>query len=175
MKNKKVFLTALTVVLLFSVFTGTALAYFTANAEARGAVEVNVGPKTHITEPDVVDWVKHVEVANREDSKQDVFVRARAYSPSQYPVSYSGDGWTDGGDGWWYYETPLKPGESTSDADGKALLCEIHDVPEEKVEEGTSFNVTVVYEATPVQYNEDGTAFADWNYQVDDTPTRGGN
>ena len=42
------------------------------------------------------------------------------------------------------------------------LKIQILHVPEEDVKQGTNFNVVVVYESTPVLYDEDGNPYADW-------------
>jgi hypothetical protein len=88
-------------------------------------------------------------------------VRARAFSGSQYPLEYSGDGWSLGNDGYYYYGDILSASESTSE-----LLVQISGVPV-NADNDTSFNVIVVYESTPVLYKEDGTPYADWNAKVD--------
>ena len=169
MKKKNIVLAAIAIVLVLSVSMGSAWAYFTTRATAAGALTVEVGFTTTIEEPEFSNWTKHMVITNNEDSKQDVFIRARAYSPSQYPVTYSGEGWVDGGDGWWYYTAPVAPGDAAAE-----LLAKINNVPD-TAQEGASFNVTVVHEATPVTYNAAGEASytdADWDFALSEEPTR---
>ena len=46
------------------------------------------------------------------------------------------------------------------------LRVEIQGVPEE-VTDPESFNVVVVYETIPVQYDADGNPYADWNLKLE--------
>ena len=154
MKKKNVFLLALAVVLVLSASVSAAFAYFTTYAEAKGGYEIEMG-ETHIRE-DFYDWTKRVTVVSDEDA-QPVYVRARAFSGSQYPLSYSGEGWTQGSDGYFYYDQILYGGQVTSE-----LVVRISGVPEDAVP-GSGFNVVVIYETTPVQYDENGNPYADWN------------
>lgn len=43
----------------------------------------------------------------------------------------------------------------------------IGNIPEEELKDNLTFNVIVIYESTPVMYNEDGTPYADWNAVLD--------
>ena len=64
----------------------------------------------------------------------------------------------------------LNGGESTQDP----LIIEINDVPVDEAdgaEAGDNFNVVVVYESTPVQYDANGDPFADWSIQLDKVTT----
>ena len=71
-----------------------------------------------------------------------------------------GTQWTIGDDGYWYYESVLPAGETTKQelnisyqfpsGDGKA----------------SEFNVVVIQECTPVLFDENGNAYADWNHAV---------
>lgn len=46
----------------------------------------------------------------------------------------------------------------------------------DKVKDGDDLNVVVIYEATPVLYDKDGTPYADWKQAVIvDNETEGGN
>ena len=52
-----------------------------------------------------------------------------------------------------YYGDIVNAGEVTA-----PISVGIDGIPEE----GGSFNVAVIYESTPVQYRDDGSAYADW-------------
>ena len=66
-------------------------------------------------------------------------------------------------------------------ADGKALNVHINWPPikSETEPDGAvfrdNFNVIVVYESTPVLYNADGSAYADWSFTLDNGTSEGGN
>ncbi len=156
MNRKTIIALALMVLLVLCAGVGTALAYFTAHTDAAGQVPIALGSTTTIDEPTVEDFVKHVVISN--EGPESCYVRARAFSGSAYELIYSGSGWSDGGDGFWYYEGILAEGEKTTE-----LVVEIKNVPEDAAE-GDQINIAVVYEATKVLYNEDGSAKEpDWN------------
>ena len=160
MRNKKIMTTILALALLAAAAIEPAMAYFTANAVNAGALTIDVGSTTTIDEPDVVEWTKHIVVTCDKNSVP-VYVRARAFAGVTFPLEYTvpeGSKWTEGDDGWWYYEDILMPGQSTEEE----LLVHIDNVPEDAVE-GDSFNVSVVSEDTPVLYDAKGNPYADWD------------
>jgi hypothetical protein len=154
----------LAVIMAAGMVIAPALAYFTTTAEASGTAVIALQDQTKIEEPDVVvhdnDWVKDVVITN--EGPADCFVRAKAFAGGELTLNYSGSGWSDGGDGYWYYgakgsETILKAGEDTP-----VLKVTITGIPDDKME-GDGLNVAVVYESTKVLYKEDGSAeAADW-------------
>lgn len=154
-KNKNLILAASAICLVLSATVNTASSYFTTYAEAKGGYTIELGSHTDISEK-FSGWVKYVTITSAEDSKP-VYVRAKAFSGSQYTLEYSGSGWVLGNDGYYYYDKILNPSESTGE-----LLVEISGVPVNPDVEN-DFNVVVVYESTPVVYDESGTAYADWN------------
>lgn len=153
MKKKKLAVFCLILMLVLSVSIQSATAYFTTFAEAKGGEIVQMGG-TEIRE-NFYNWTKHVVISNNEDS-QPVYVRARALAGSQYPLSISGEGWYDGGDGYWYYDALLNAGESTPE-----LIVMIDNLTEDPAEDA-SFNVVVLYESVLASYNEDGQPYPDW-------------
>lgn len=166
MKKKNICLAAFAAVLILTGSAGSAWAYFTTYVEAQGTQTVALGDQTTIVEPDVSDWTKHVVVTSNEGS-QPVYVRARAFSGSQYPLNYSGSAkWTPGAGGYYYYSDILNAGEKTEE-----LLIKITGVPEE-IKDAMELNVAVIYETTPVLYDESGNPYADWN---GDVKVEGGN
>ena len=102
---------------------------------------------------------KHVSIENTGD--YDCFVRVRAFAPSDITLSYQPEdsGWTDGGDGFWYYDQILPAGETTATKLNVSYTFPATDSEDAPAE----FNVIVVEECTPVLYKADGTAYADWN------------
>ncbi len=53
----------------------------------------------------------------------------------------------------------MNPGEETPE-----LLVKIKDHP--KDENGQEFNVVVIYESTPVRYDENGNPYFDWSQKL---------
>lgn len=162
--------TAIAVMLVMTAVMGSAWAYFTSYATAKGSIALNLGHEERITE-EFSDWQKVLDIENDEDSNP-VYVRMRAYS-AEYPVTYENNAnWTQVGD-WMYYNGVLDPGKKLSDS-GDELLVQINDVPasgDSSLEDGKTFNVIVVYESTEVQYDEAGNvipaAEAAWDREVD--------
>ena len=120
-------------VLVGTLKVGGAMAYFTTYSTASGSVQMNMGFTQTIPHEEVDSRGKHVSV---EDS-----------------------GWTDGGDGFWYYDQILPAGETTATKLNVSYTFPATDSEDAPAE----FNVIVVEECTPVLYKADGTAYADWN------------
>lgn len=162
MKRRNLLLAALAVVLVLSAGIGTASAYFTARLVTYGGHVVELGSSgtTEVYER-FSQWTKHVTVTSAADSEP-AYIRIRAYYGSSYSVAYNGNGaWSDGGDGWWYYNSILQPASSTDEFD-----VTITNVPTD-VTEGDEFNIVVIYESTSVRYRADGTPYADWSVRLD--------
>ena len=177
---RKKILLGITAALLIAIAAfgiGKAYAYFTTYVEAKGQRTIRLGDETTIEE-NYGDWKKDVQITNSADSAKAVWVRAQAFAGSEYKLGYNGKGsgsesWTDepDADGWYYFSTPIAPGEST-----KTLTISITDLDGNKpaAEDGKTFNVVVVYETTPaVENGEEGgkTQYlpADWSLPVTNT------
>ncbi|MDO5476545.1 MAG: hypothetical protein Q4F43_05460 [Eubacteriales bacterium] len=167
-------LTATAVMLVMSAMMGTAWAYFTTYATARGGHIIKLGHEEKITES-FANWNKRVDITIEKYSEP-VYVRARGFS--KYPLSYSdveqnpgatptNSNWVRGtgeNEGWMIYTKPLMPGTDSNGAasiPAKAdpLYVRINNVPQTEldgVKEGDTFNVIIVYEATAVEYDENG-------------------
>ena len=161
------------VLVALSATVGTTLAYFTTYASAKGSIEISLEEQTTIKE-DFDSWVKHLTIANNGTDSRPVFVRAKAFAGEEYTLTYSGSGWSQGADGYYYYGTAptgdlaeakggtiLMPGKETSQLD-----VTISDVPA-GAKPGDNFNVVIVYETTPVLYDESGEPYANWNNILD--------
>lgn len=167
MKKKNIILFALAIVLILATSISGALAYFTTYSEAKGGYVIELGNGTQLEE-NFYDWASHVTIHNSENS-QPVYVRAKAFIGNEYLVSCYGDGWSLSEDGFCNYDKILNGGEST------AQLCvEIENVPQaeeieniEKKRGSVNFNVVVVYETTPVLYDENGSPYADWSLKME--------
>lgn len=146
MKMNKKILAAAAIVLPLSIGAGNALAYFTANVEASGGAPVAVGTDTNIVE-EFGDWTKHITISNKPGGGA-VWIRAKAFCGEKYGLEYSGEGWSKGEtDDYWYYGSILEPGG----APANVLDVTITGVPADD-EEREDFNVIVIYERTPVEY-----------------------
>ena len=137
------------------------LAYFTTYVRAEGGYIIEAGYETEIEEK-FYDWQKEITISCKSGSRP-VYVRARAFCGDEYKLLYADpDGkWTQGQDGYWYYKDILNGGEKT-----KPLLIKIENVPEE-VKESAEFNVVVIYESTPVRYDQNGDPYADWSAKTE--------
>ena len=137
------------------------LAYFTTYVRAEGGYIIEAGYETEIEEK-FYDWQKEITISCKSGS-QPVYVRARAFCGDEYKLLYADpDGkWTQGQDGYWYYKDILNGGETA-----KPLLIKIENVPEE-VKESAEFNVVVIYEYTPVRYDQNGDPYADWSAKTE--------
>ena len=179
MTKKKLALTLLAVCLITVTAVVPAMAYFTAHKTAQGSLPVQLGTKTDIQE--TFDGInKIVTISNDESSDESVWVRVRAYAPDTFKgqavtLEYSGKGWTQGEDGWYYYEKPLAPGEAIGDPEHMdPLTIAVNGLPEDAVKDDT-FHVAVVYESAKVLYDEGGNELeADWEMKGE-TTEGGGN
>jgi hypothetical protein len=163
-RSKKVtLLAAAALVLVLGVSVGTAMAYFTTYATAKGGVPITLGAQTSIHE-EYGDWTKTISVENTGDVP--VFVRAKVLAGSRIDVTITGTNWSLGKDGYWYYSEALPVGGTTAN-----LVASI----EKNADVTSSFNVAVVQECTPVMYDADGNAVtaenADWNMKAQYTYT----
>lgn len=169
MKKKNIFLFALAIVLILATSVSGALAYFTTYSEAKGGYVIEIGNGTEIIEVnDFYNWTSHVAIFNTENS-QPVYVRARAFVGDMYTLSCSGSGWTIGEEGFYHYDSIVNGGETTSE-----LCIEIVDVPDgndlaanKNRRDDIHFNMVVIYETTPVMYNENGEPYVDWSLRME--------
>lgn len=170
MKRLNILLSGLLLVMILSTSIGTALAYFTANTQAEGAVPITLGDREEINE-NFDNWVKHVTITSDEDSEP-VFIRAKVFysvaSGLTVSIKDGNNGWSLGEEGYYYYDKIVKGGGKTDPLD-----VAIGNIPQD-AEEGDEFNVVVIYESTPVRYEADGTAYADWDHILDTGTQEGG-
>ncbi len=182
MKKGKVFLTAISALAAGTVLTataGSAWAYFTTYTSASGGYALNLGHETEIVET-YSEHTKHLVVTNEGDGP--VYVRARAFSGSRYGLTYSGDGWQAGGDGYYYYNTIVQGIAAAEDGTvvkSQTSQLDVRITFPEDAEEGDDCNVVVIYESLPVQYDSAGNALApqaaDWSAEILAGRTEGGN
>ena len=145
--------------LVATIGVGSALAYFTTYTVAKGGVAIDLGFSNPEIEEKVIDGQKQIVLKNTGDT--DAYVRIKALVGDEHPVVYSEPSETNGSwkvnaDGYYYYGAILAPGESTTQINvGFSLEGE------------AGFNVIIVEESTPVLYDEDGNAYADWSVKAD--------
>lgn len=157
MKKKSVIFAAIAVVLVLAANLPLAWGYFSTYTEAQGGKPIQPRrEETEIKEPEVTNWAKHVVITNSEDGSP-MYIRAKAFGGSEYDLTYESDGsWELGDEGFYYYKNILDAGGETSE-----LLVKINNRPAD--ENGQEFNVVVIYESTPVRYDENGDPYADWD------------
>lgn len=187
MNKRKIVLLLLTLALIASASIQPAIAYFTTYVRARGGYPVSIGDTTTIEES-FSDWTKRVTIRNKAGSEP-VYIRAKAiYTPlaEGTALTISGEGWSDGGDGYWYYGSKaaptILPGDATLTEAQRAtsvLNVKIEKIPQEP-KKGDTFSVTVIYESTPVRYRQDSNgnnvAYANWDATIERvSSTTGGN
>lgn len=166
---------AIAVMLIMSATMGSAWAYFTSYAKAKGGVTLKLGHEEQIDE-DFDNWEKVIDLTSTDDSNP-VYLRVKAFC-AEYDVTYDNtQNWTKGAEDWMYYDKTLAPGKSLSES-GDQLKAKINNVPksgDEGLEDGKTFNVIIVYESMEVQYDETGKALsaqeADWNRELETTRT----
>ena len=166
--KKTVCAAAIALALVAGASVGSARAYFTTFATARGGHRITVGTKSQITEQ-FSDWTKRIQLSNT--GTAECYVRARVFAGSTYGLEYSGStGWRDGGDGYWYYDEILPAGGTTGELQVKITLPAVTvedpalETPPPYTED---FNVVVIQECTAVLYEEDGIPYADWDAVLD--------
>ncbi len=172
MKKGSLCLAALAVVLVLGAGVHNIWAYFTTYAQAQGGYVVELGDKTQIKE-EFADWTKRVVITSSEDS-QPVYVRAKVFCEStlveRLEYEYPEADWTyNEDDDYFYYQHILDAKQETSELLIRINLKEEFDPATGEIlenEVGDNFNVVVVYECTPVRYDEAGNPYADWDSVV---------
>lgn len=165
LSKKTIYLAAAAVALTGTLAVGSAYAYFTTYSEAKGNVVFQMGETRTEPHEEVKEGKKIVSIENTGD--YDCYIRVKAYAGNNYNLSYADGGsgkWYDGGDGYWYYKDILEAG-STSET----VLVNIPKELLEDITDEKDLNVIVIQECTPVQYDDDGEPYADWNVTFEDS------
>lgn len=169
LSKKTICLAAAALALTGTLAVGSAYAYFTTYSEAKGNVVFQMGETR--TEPDekVIEGKKIVSIKNTGD--YDCYIRIRAYAGNNYNLTYEDGGsgkWYDGKDGYWYYKDILTVG-STSTSKSKTVNVILPQELLKDVTDEKDLNVIVIQECTPVQYDDNGEPYADWNATFEDS------
>ena len=173
MKRRNLILSVLALLLIACAVINPAVAYFTANTSADGAIPLYFYRETEIYE-EMDGLNKLVTIKNtggdHPELADPVWIRARAYIADAYDdenhFKVSGAGWTEHSDGWFYYDDPVPVGGSTT-----PLKVEVKNLPvnaenQENDEYYISMiGVGVVYQSTTAFYDTNGIDFqeADWD------------
>lgn len=153
--GKVIALSAAALAMTAALTVESAMAYFTTYTEAGGSGIVSLGSKTEIDE-DVSQMTKHVTIKNT--STNECFVRVKVFSGTDVTCTPTGSNWSyNERDRFWYYGPIVAPGKT----------AEVLDVKIEYTgEKPQDFNVVIVQECTPVIYDEDDNATANWDAVV---------
>ena len=147
--NKHILLAAVMAAVLLCLNAGPAYGYFTANSRAEGTLVI--APLNIVPHETIAEREKQLIFSNEVNSTA-AYVRARGFCGDDSALEYTAQsGWTDGGDGWWYYDPMLEPEQSTS-----ALTIGFSRVIPESPRMNDSFNVVVVYESIRPQDGVNG-------------------
>lgn len=157
--NRKLLITALSLILCLSVSIGLVWAYFTDYESARGGAVLKLSGQTWLQE-DVDEKGKTISIKNVDET--DMVVRVMVIGDANHLGVITADGWTGPDkDGWYYYSKILKGskdgnGESTSN-----LRAEIKVNGDEDI---NTFDIVVVHEAQRVLYDGDKVVVPEgWN------------
>lgn len=142
--NKKV-LTIAAVLLVLVTAVGLAGAFFSDYDHGIGKSTVNIGGNT-VIEEDVQGTQKTIKIHNNGDGE--VFVRLSIYGPDDMTVTPE-DGWSEGEDGFWYYQDVLPAGADTSQ-----IVADIANVP--LTVDLSELDIIVVHQSVPVIYDAEG-------------------
>ena len=174
MSNRKktllpILLAVLTLGMVSTYSAERSSAYFTTYAIARGGVLLDLGPTRNKINDEYTAGRKSVSILNQ--GEHDCYARVKVLAPEwlmpadpnqpQYLRIY-GDGWRDGGDGFWYCDTVLKPGDTTPVLTVETSWLKMTEELQKLME---TCDVVIVDEFTMVRYREDGTPWADWKWQ----------
>ncbi len=150
---KKAAMPVLAAVMVLSAAAVPAESYFTTYVTAQGGYTLQLHDVEIIPHEQVQTNVKNISVENT--GNIDCYVRARAVSGGEVPVSYAGAGWFDGGDGYWYYDGVVEPGATSGVL--QATITLPMGTEEKPIPEGTTVNVVVVTEGAKVFKDDEGT------------------
>lgn len=170
MKHKCFILSIIALLLIACAVIKPAVAYFTDNTAADGAIPLYFGRWTEISER-VKDLTKSVTITNtggdHPEKADPVWIRAKASTGTAYTLEISGDGWSGpDADGYYNYNTPVPVGSSTN-----ALNVTLKGLPTSQ--DGAEYPISnvavgVVYESTTAFLKEGAVNPGPAGYQPSD-------
>ena len=140
--NKKIIITALSLVLLLTASVGLTAAYFTDYEAAKGGASLSLSGQTQLEET-MNGSNKTVVIKNVGET--DMIVRVQVIGDGDKVNVTAGSEWEKAGD-WWYYKKILTP-VGTAGAEASAITAEVDG-------EG-DFDIIVVHEASRTVYDVD--------------------
>ena len=112
---------------------------------------------------DVDEYMRMCVVVNWKNSDGDVL--GKAVLPTEYTVTYNVDDWTLGEDGYWYYNTAVSAGSSTSNLIGSdGIKLSVDGLAEQP--DGYYFSVDLV--AQCIQAHPDSAVLEAWGVEAND-------
>ena len=162
--KKKIYLAAAALVLVAALGIGSAMAYFTTYVLADGGMEVSMGSTVTIPQEKVENGQKIIQLKNEGD--YECWVRIKVFAGSEHEFLYADESgkWTPGAEGY-YYSSDIGPVDGLTD-EIKVTITDLLGTDADP-ETDEAFNVIVVQECTPVLYDENGNAYADWNVNAE--------
>lgn len=164
MKRRTLTLALLAVVLVLGMGIGTAWSYFTDTTSVEGKLPISITPTTTITEENG-PGSKTMRIQNTSQATN-VWVRARVYAAKVLGADASGTDWSGEILDWYEYGEPVAPGAETEPLNVTFTLKRPYD-PESNptgAHPGEEYNIVVIYESLPVQYDASGNPLpANWN------------
>lgn len=155
MKRAHKLLVLVALALALTTILPSALAYFTDNdfwAGDLGALQL--GSSTTVEEK-MDGWVKEVSVTN--SGAQAVFLRVKVFA--DVDTEFEGGEWTDAdSNGWRYYKKPFEVNATETVRVPIKSDNGYTGMPELPGTDADPFEVTVVFETIPVQYDSNGNA-----------------
>ena len=139
--RRKTILLVVAMMLVLSLTVGLTMAYFSDYTTAKGGLTVTLGGRTTIHEQQNDDN-KVITIENTGET--DVIVRVAVYGPTE--ITYSGEGWIQSGD-YWYYDSILPVGGTSEPLTAK------WEVPADL---GDDYSVVVVQESEMAVYDGNG-------------------
>ena len=154
MKNRKLLITALSLILCLTVSIGLAVAYFTDYEAAKGGAIVYLSGQTEIEEK-ADDTSKTATIMNTGDT--DMVTRVMFIGdPAKLTVT-PGENWTGpDADGWYYYTKVLGKAGSANGADKTSAITGAISVKDD--DDIKDFDIIVVHESERVTYDGDKVA-----------------
>lgn len=152
MRNqKKLLITALSLILCLTVSIGIAAAYFTDYESARGGAILNLSGQTELTEKVDKDG-KTISIQNVD--KPDMVVRVMIIADKSHLGRITlNDNWTGPDEnGWYYYGKVLKGSDDKNGDSTTTLRAEVNVSGDEDI---NNFDVVVVHEAEIAVYDGD--------------------
>ena len=162
--NKKIFILAITIILIISLVIGsTFAAYSIGDANANGSLVLSLDILANISERDNNN-IKYVKITTLNDeTNMPLYTRVKAITNDFTTIEFqnlTNTNWDYRSDGYVYFMNAIYPGDESTE-----LEIKMNKLYETNLENNTNFNVTVVFETYPVIYDEKANPlpYYEWN------------